>query len=223
MGIRITLGMMFALILLLTVHSDVEATTPPLFESFSVQQGPADSIPSVESLSSWGRDLRLGTIQLLKNVRRWWIRFSRFVQRSAGYWFGWLVSTVGLLLFGGLVSAVDRRILIQAWREGIRAALMYAWIGLVVFLRLLRDPRVAGRARLMVALAIVYGIVSNSWLETGSPILDASDEILVMGLASRWFVRRCPEAIIEQHAALARERVQAAMPSSEESSSSEEG
>jgi hypothetical protein len=211
--------MMFALLLLLAVRCDVEATAPPLFEVFSLQQGPADSVASAEGPSSWVQDLQMGTIQLLKDVRRWSIRLARLVQRSAGYWFGWLFSTVFLLLFGGLVSAADRRILIHAWRQGTRAALTYAWIGLVVFLRLLRDPRVAGRVRLIVPLAIVYGIISNSWLDTGSSILDASDEMLVMGLASRWFVRRCPEAIIEQHAALARERVQAAVPSSEEGSS----
>jgi len=216
MGIRFVIGGCVAILLYAAAADEVCAGTAPSLSEFVLQQTSADDGSEDEArIYKWEKDLRWWTFRLLKDVRRYSIRLSRLIQRSAVYWAGWVASATMLLLYGGLVSAVDRRLLALAWQRGARVAASYAWIGLVVFLRLLRDRRVSGRLRLMVPLALLYSIISSTWLDTGLRVLDLTDEFLVVGLASRWFVRRCPDAIIEQHAAHARERAPAIPVSSE--------
>jgi hypothetical protein len=57
----------------------------------------------------------------------------------------------------------------------------------------------------MVPLAMVYGVASSYWVDLRPEVLNYIDEVVVMAIASRWFVRRCPDAIVEQHAAHVRE------------------
>jgi hypothetical protein len=166
----------------------------------------------------WEQDLRAFSFRLLKDIRRWSIRLMRLVRRSATYWVGWIARGAALLLFGGAVSAIDRRILLLGWRRGARVALAYAWVGVVVFLRLLFDARVSWRLRALVPIAIVYGIASSAWIASGNAIFDCVDELVVVAFASRWFVRRCPDEIVEQHAFHARRRAQELIPVSFENS-----
>lgn len=217
MGILFKVGAGLALLLFAAVLDRAAAADVVSFGGLSLQEAP--EIPGAAddlAPSKWGKDLRQLTYQFLKDVRRWALRVTRLIQRSAYYWFGWLVTASTLLLFGGLVSAIDLRILAIGWRRGLRVAIAYAWIGLVVFLRLLRDPRIAGRLRLVLPIALVYGVLSSRWIETGIPLFDATDELLVVGLASRWFVRRCPDEIVEQHAAQVRQRAKAVLPAASE-------
>jgi hypothetical protein len=212
------IGVCLALLLLTAGSTSVRAETVP-FTGFSLQDSTGGSgTISDDGSFKWERELRSFAFHLLKDVRRWSIRLSRYVQRSAGYWFGWLAGSVGLLVFGGVVSAIDRRIFVIGWQQGARVALAYASIGVVVFLRLLRDRRVSWRLRLIVPCALLYAFVSGGWLH-GLPLLDAIDELLVVGLASRWFVRRCPEEVLTQHASYARQRAQAVIPAPSEQSS----
>jgi hypothetical protein len=167
-------------------------------------RAPADA---VEGAFKWEEDLRWFTFRLLKDLRRYGIRLSRLIQRSAQYWIAWLWKGTALLLFGALASSVDRRLFALARERGMRVAVIYASVGIVVFLRLLRDRRISGRARGLVLLAVVYGICAGYWLDLRWRILDLADQLLVMAAAARWFVWRCPDEIVEQHAAHVRERI----------------
>lgn len=215
MGIRLIIVGWLSMLLLALAPQVARAEPLPL-SGFAVQDSLGQGNPNDDGIFKWEQDLRSFAFHFLKDLRRWSIRLSRYIQRSAGYWATWFAGSFALLLFGGVVSAVDRRILMIGWRQGMRVAMGYAWVGLIVFLRLLRDPRVPGRLRLIIPAALVYGIASHTWIDTGQAWLDAVDELLVMGLASRWFVRRCPDAVLNRHASYARERVEAVMPTSSE-------
>lgn len=216
MGIR-TIAVIFGWALFLGVLDQPSSADTLPVAGLVLQAVPDPSGTGADlSPAGWVQQLRQFTYNFLKDIRRWSIRFARVIKRSAYYWFDWLLTAVTLLLFGGLVSAIDLRIIAIGWRRGLRVALGYAWIGFVVFLRLLRDPRIAGRLRLVLPAALLYGIISSSWIETGIPLVDATDEWLIVGLASRWFVRRCPDEIVEQHAAEVRQRSKAVLPTSSE-------
>lgn len=202
----IIIGGLFSL-LILTAFDGAEAhawVQPSAAVLLGVQGGGA---PGGEGIFRWEQDLRWFAFRLLKSVRRTWIRFTRLVRRSADYWLGWALSAFGLVIAGGGLSAVDRRMIALARERGMRAAMEYAWIGLVVYLRLLRDRRISLRVRALVPLAVLYGVSSSGWLRFGSSLmLDLALDAFVVVAASRWFVRRCPDAIIEEHAARVRAR-----------------
>lgn len=166
---------------------------------------PIEPAESPDRLYTWEKDLRWFAFGLLKEIRRFWIRFTRLLRRSVDFWASWIASAAALLLFAGVVSAIDRRLLVLAWRRGARVALAYALVGVAVFLRLLRDRRVRRRVRWIIPLAIVYGVASSYWVDLRPAVPNYIDEVVVMAIASRWFVRRCPDAIVEQHAAHVRE------------------
>jgi hypothetical protein len=171
------------------------------------QEEPSAAPEEDGRIYKWEKDLRWFAFRLLKDIRRLSIRLVRLLRRSVDYWLGWLLRGTVLLLFAGLVSAVDRRLLLLGWKRGVRVALSYATVGVIVFLRLLRDRRIAARDRVIVPLAIIYAIGARYWLTLGSQLADLIVELAVVALAARVFVHRCPDALVEQHAVHARRRV----------------
>jgi hypothetical protein len=169
--------------------------------------------PTEGRIFRWELDLRSFAFQLLKGTRRTAIRVARLVRRSMDYWIGWLLGSIALLAAGGVGSTIDRRMLTLGWERGLRAAVDYAWIGLLVFLRLLRDRRVSTRARLLVPIAVLYGVASSGWLRfASSRPLDIAFDLFIVIAASRWFVRQCPDEVVEQHASRVRARAKMPMP-----------
>lgn len=198
-------GGFFVLLVLIGFDAAEAHAGPDTLPVVLFQAQGAEQSPGGEGGFRWEQDLRWFSLRLLKSIRRTWIRFTRLVRRSADYWLGWLLGSACLLVVGGVVSTVDWRMLAMARQRGLRAAVEYARVGLVVFLRLLRDRRIPGRIRILVPVAILYAAFSSGWLRLGSSlIIDWAFDAFVVIAASRWFVRRCPDALIEEHAVRAR-------------------
>lgn len=157
-------------------------------------------------LFKWEQDLRWFTFRLLKDIRRYAIRTIRLLTRSSDYWLAWLATSLALLTVGAVASAIDRRLVVAAWKSGWRIALAYASVGVVVFLRLLRDRRIPRRVRAALPLAILYGLGAGYWLAPLSSAIAWANQLVAVIAASRWFVRRCPDAVVEQHADYVRRR-----------------
>lgn len=198
-----------AVVLLLSCAvSEAQADVPQSVRLMRIQHVP-EGIPTVApegQVFAWERDLRWFTFRLLKDIRRSWIRLTRLLRRSAEFWLAWLGTALGYTLAGGIASAVDRRLLALVWQRGPKVALAYAGVGVVVFLRLLRDRRVKRRLRWIMPLAIVYAIAAPYWIDLRYAPLNRIDEFVVVVLAARWFVRRCPDAVVEGHASVVRAR-----------------
>jgi len=154
----------------------------------------------------WEKSLRRFAFRVLKNIRRWSIRVTRLVRRSAQYWLGWLTTALFLLVFGAGASVVSRRWFWLWWREGWDSASRYLLSGGVVFFRLLRDRRLGQWARVPLALALFYGMFRRDLLPDGVAVVGWLDDLAVMGVASRWFVRVCPDELVQRHAVYVQER-----------------
>lgn len=195
-----------ALLLLIGSPGEVVADRFDVGAIVRVQAAPAAEPVEEGRIFKWEQDLRWFTFRLLKDIRRYGIRTMRLLGRSSDYWLAWLTTSALLLLFGALVSAVDRRLLGIAWKSGARIALAYASVGILVFLRLLRDRRVRARLRAITPLAILYGLCATYWLAPLSPALVWVNQLAAVAVAARWFVRRCPDEVVEQHADYVRQR-----------------
>ncbi len=155
----------------------------------------------------WEISLRRFAFRVLKNVRRWTVRVARLVRRSAQYWLGWVATALALVTFGAAASVVSRRWIALWWREGWKPAAGYLLRGGVVFFRLLRDRRVGQWARAPLALAIFYGLFHRDLIPDGAVIVGRLDDFALMGAAARWFLRSCPDEIVQRHATYVERRM----------------
>lgn len=162
---------------------------------------------AVQDQFGWEMRLRRFTYQLLKSMRRVGIRVSRLTRRTVQYWISWLLQAGGLLAAGALLSAVDLRLL-RVWRlSGARMAARYVLVGSVLFLRLLLEPRrrVPLAPRVALAGGIVYGLLPRDLVADSVLLLGWLDDIVLIAVLSRWFVRRCPDRIVDGYAARVQE------------------
>ncbi len=163
-----------------------------------------------DGIYSWEDVLRSGTFRFVKNIRRWSVRMGHYLHRTAESWLDWLATALLLLVAGGLTSAIDLRLL-QVWRrEGWWHACRYAVIGGAVFFRLLRTRRAPSLPRLAVVAALIYGVVPGDLISDKASILGWADDLLLVSLAARWYVSRCPDRLVEGTAAYVRHRAEVA-------------
>ena len=163
---------------------------------------------------TWEQQLRRFSFNFVKGIRRWTIRSTRLIRRTVQYWLSWFLVALLLLVLGALISAVDLR-LFKVWRErGSRQASRYALTGMAVFLRLLFDRRSPGWSRVAIALALLYGVVTSDLIADNTKLLGWVDDVALIGLTSRLFIRRCKDDVVEEHAAYVRERSARRLPSS---------
>jgi uncharacterized membrane protein YkvA (DUF1232 family) len=145
-------------------------------------------------------------LDTLRTMRRMSIRGYRFVRRGVRYSATWALTALGLLLAGALASAIDFR-LVALWRErGARLASEYALIGMIVFFRLLLDRRLPQWTRLVIFVALLYGIARPDLIDDRITLVGWLDDAALTALASRWFVRRCPDRLVEEQAFYVRRR-----------------
>ena len=144
--------------------------------------------------------LRVQRNQLFKSLRRGIRSVLRFLRWSVDRWADWLVR---LLCFLGvaLVAPLLDRSLVTTWRQkGWRDALRAILLGSAVFVRLLLDHKAPLLGKLLVALGLLYGVASSDLMPDASLPLGVLDDIVAVGLASRVFMRLCPDSLIEAHA-----------------------
>ncbi|GIW39570.1 MAG: hypothetical protein KatS3mg076_0147 [Candidatus Binatia bacterium] len=155
---------------------------------------------SVQEARPWEIELRRLSFRALKDLRRWSVRGSRYIRRTFRRWVAWSFVGASLLLGAGVATTLDLR-LFRLWRErGTGAALLYLVVGTIVFGRLLLDRRLPLFWRTPVVLALVYGLYRPDFLNDAIAFLGWGDDFLVCALAARWYVRTCPQPVVEEHA-----------------------
>ncbi|HUI25158.1 MAG TPA: YkvA family protein [Candidatus Kryptonia bacterium] len=70
----------------------------------------------------------------------------------------------------------------------------------VVYLRVLIDRRADRLGQLALTASLVYAIVPWDLIPDNVAIIGVLDDAIIITAASRWFMYRCPAAMIERHA-----------------------
>jgi uncharacterized membrane protein YkvA (DUF1232 family) len=152
------------------------------------------------------------TRETVRGIRYWFRRAYRLVTNSLRVWGRWLRRALYPISIA-LVFLLADPALIAAWRrEGLRVLVENVPLMLYVYLRLLFSPRVAVPAKLLLLMAILYGVKRADLIPDRGLVAGRFDDIVVIALATRAFVRACPEEMVERLAAEAvgwRRRMQA--------------
>lgn len=158
-----------------------------------------------QRLSGWTR-------QTMRGTRQWLRRSYRLVANSLRIWSRWFRRASFPILIAVVFLLADPP-LIAAWRrDGLQVLVQNVPLMLYVYLRLFFSPRVALLAKLLLLVAILYGVKRADLVHDRRPVVGQLDDIVLIGLATRAFVRACPEEMVERLAAQAvgwRRRVRA--------------
>jgi uncharacterized membrane protein YkvA (DUF1232 family) len=179
-------------------------------------EGRGRAVASVQSLAFQDETVeqRLGgfTRQVVRGTRQWLRRSYRLITHSLRVWVRWLRRALFPVLVAIVFLLADPS-LISAWRrDGAQVLLDDVPLMLYVYLRLLFSPRVALLAKLLLLVAILYGVKRADLIPDRGLIAGRLEDIVIIGLAARAFVRACPEEMVERLAAEAvgwRQRVRA--------------
>jgi uncharacterized membrane protein YkvA (DUF1232 family) len=66
--------------------------------------------------------------------------------------------------------------------------------------RLVRDRRVPPWAKALLGAAVVYVILPFDLIPDTLPVVGEVDDVVVLIMAARWFLRLCPPAVVAEHA-----------------------
>lgn len=147
--------------------------------------------------------LSAGTTGMLRSLRQSVTRMGRVLSAAAARWQMWLGGAIAFT-FLVLVAPVMDRTLLETWRkDGARAFVTSALAAMAVYVRLLRDSRTPALGKALLAFAVVYGVSGLDILPDGQGVPKGIlDDLLLVVLASRSFMRMCPDRLIEEHAAI---------------------
>lgn len=151
--------------------------------------------------------LSAGTTGMLRSFTQSLRRLGRVLSMAALRWQMWLG---GALAFGLLVvvAPVLDRSLLETWRrDGLRAFVRSGVAAMAVYMRLLRDSRSPILGKSLLVFAVVYGVSSLDILPDaqGFP-RGVLDDLVLVVLTSRSFMRMCPDWLIEEHALIVASR-----------------
>jgi uncharacterized membrane protein YkvA (DUF1232 family) len=147
--------------------------------------------------------LSIGATSFLRTVRRSLRRVFKFLTWSAKEWARWSLQAFAFMLLAAAISLVDLR-LARTWRDhGFRAFRGAIALGLAVFVRLLADRRAPAIGKGLLALAIIYGVARADLVPDYLTPVGFIDDVAAVALASRYFMRLCPQELVEAHAARA--------------------
>ena len=153
--------------------------------------------------------LSIGATTYLKTLRGTIRRSIRVLMWSTQQWGNWLAGALLFLLLACLAPVVDWA-LVRTWRErGFTAFRVSTVLGIAVYVRLLIDARAPVVGKALLAFAIVYGVASADLVPDGFRPFGLLDDVVLIVLAARSFMRLCPDRLVEEHAvkaARARER-----------------
>jgi uncharacterized membrane protein YkvA (DUF1232 family) len=109
----------------------------------------------------------------------------------------WLLITLGALLAAYVLLVLA---LVAAGRDTqARALARFIPDCLVLLRRLLGDPRVPRRHKLLLALLLAYVISPIDLVPDVIPVVGQLDDAIVVGLALRAVLRTAGPALVEQH------------------------
>jgi uncharacterized membrane protein YkvA (DUF1232 family) len=69
-----------------------------------------------------------------------------------------------------------------------------------LYWRLLRDPRVSRWPKAMLLGALTYVVLPFDLLPDALPVVGQLDDVVILVVVARWFLRWCPAAIVNEHA-----------------------
>jgi uncharacterized membrane protein YkvA (DUF1232 family) len=145
-------------------------------------------------------NLSVGSMHLLRTLRRWIRRIIRTVSWSLSQWADWSSSALGIVLVALLAPLFDRQLL-QTWRvRGFAAFRASVVLALAVYVRLLFDRRAPTIGKVLLFCSILYGVGPGDLLPDRITVLGLVDDLVAVGLASRVFTRLCPYWLVEEHA-----------------------
>jgi uncharacterized membrane protein YkvA (DUF1232 family) len=126
-----------------------------------------------------------GTVRAVARAAHVW---SRYIRRALK--FGLLVLLIGL---------VDRR-LIAAWRvSGIRVLATYVPLMIYVYARLLFDRRVYSAGKILLGIAVAYGVLRRD-LVPDHNLLGLVDDVILLVIAVRLLLKWCSDEVVDAHA-----------------------
>lgn len=145
-----------------------------------------------ERLGGWTRER-------LRGIRRTVRRVSWLLDRSLSVWWKWFKRSLRFLLVALAAALADGQ-LVAAWRrEGIRVIINYVPLMLYVYARLLLSPRVRLIGKVLLVLSITYGVRRSDLIfdgRSGGMI----DDIVLIVVATRFFLYTCPEELVAAYA-----------------------
>jgi len=127
-------------------------------------------------------------------------RLGAVVNTAATTWLWILASALLFLLVAAVASAIDVRMLDLRHHRASTVARDLGH-GVRMFLRILRDRRTPYAPRAVLALALVYWLLPLDLVGDGIPGVGMLDDLLVTIAAAKLFIRICPDAVVEAHAA----------------------
>lgn len=162
----------------------VGAVVPALAAQAEVAEGDSSS-----QLKQWRKDLR----QALR-------RFRRVVGHSLRVWVAWAPVMVGGLLWVLVVGALDRGIVKGLRLRGSGETLRELARGIAVYVRLLRDRGTPAVGKALLVAVLVYAGSPRDLVWDTRGALGFVDDGILLAIASRSFLRMCPQARVEAHA-----------------------
>lgn len=155
---------------------------------------------SVQSVPIENR-LSAGATGLLRTVSKNFRQLRKVLVNAATRWKTWLGGATVFLLLAVTAPVVDRALL-RIWQyEGGRAFLAAFSGAVVVYVRLLFDGRSPALGKALIAFAVVYGVAGADLMpDRFGLIWGLSDDIILMILSSRSFMKMCPDELVNEHA-----------------------
>jgi hypothetical protein len=121
------------------------------------------------------------------------------MNRSLTVWWKWFKRSVRFGLIALAAALADRQ-LVFAWRsEGMRVIINYVPLMLYVYARLLLTPRVRVIGKVLLLLSIAYGVRRSDLIFDGRSGGTVDDIILIV-VATRFFLYTCPEDLVSTYA-----------------------
>jgi len=149
---------------------------------------------------------------MLRSVRTYVRRIVKVVRHATRWWLEGVLGFIGFALVAILSAVFDREV-VERWQvEGLRGLGRAVGLGAAVYLRLLRDPRTPIVGKLLLGFAIAYGVARVDLVPDNRAVRGYADDLLLVVLVSRAFMRMCPDDVVEEQAraaAFRRARVEA--------------
>lgn len=144
-----------------------------------------------------------GWKHILKSANRGIYQILGYLRWSARRWMRWAGKASVFMLLALLAPLLDRA-LVRSWRTGgFRAFCTSMALAVAVHVRLLLDRNAPIMGKLLLALAILYGVAPTDLVPDDLFPIGFIDDVIVVTVASRCFVGLCPDRLVERHALLA--------------------
>lgn len=168
-------------------------------EAAEAQAQASDVLSWQPPLKTFEERLGAWTRERLQDIRRTVRKVGWLMNRSFSVWWKWFKRSARFCLIALAAALADRQ-LVAAWRsEGMRVVINYVPLMLYVYARLLLTPRVRVIGKVLLILSIAYGVRRSDLIfdgRSGGMI----DDIVLIVVATRFFLYTCPEELVSDFA-----------------------